>query len=128
VSRAAVALALALVALVAATPADARSPRAVLAFLPAGGDDNPAPVLDRLQAREQFALGLMSATQSRYRPQQMILDISAGSRTSATVYDPNEAPELGLVPGGDGSGFVFGWSQALKQRADAVDERHRWPQ
>ena len=124
VSRAAVALALALAlaALVGATPADARSPRAVLAFLPAGGDDNPAPVLERLRAREQLALGLLSATQSRYSPQQMILDISAGSRTSATVYDPNEAPELELVPGGDGSGFVFGWSQARKRAKTALAE------
>ena len=121
-AAAAAALALALVAVVAAAPADARSPRAVLAFLPAGGDDNPAPVLDRFQAREQLALGLLSATQSRYRPQQMILDISAGSRTSATVYDPNEPPELELVPGGDGSGFIFGWSPAVKRAKTALAE------
>ena len=38
-------------ALVAAPPADARATRAVLAFLPTGGDDNPDPVLDRLDAR-----------------------------------------------------------------------------
>ena len=118
----ALALALALVAMLAAAPAQARSPRAVLAFLPAGGEDNPAPVLDRLRAREQFALGLVSATQSRYTPQQMILDIGAGSRTSATVYDPNEPPELELVTGGDGSGFIFGWSQALKRAQTALAE------
>ena len=36
-----------------ASPAPAREPRAVLAFLPEGGDDNPDPVLDRLAARPQ---------------------------------------------------------------------------
>jgi len=116
------ALALAAGALVVAAPADARSPRAVLAFMPSGGDDNPAPLLERLQAREQFALGLVSATQGVYTPQQMILDISAGSRTSATVYDPEEAPELELVAGGDGSGFVFGWGKALERAETALAE------
>lgn len=119
-SVAALALVMALAALLCAAPAQARAPRAVLAFLPAGGEDNPAPVLARLQAREQLALGLVSATQSRYAPQQMILDISAGSRTSATVYDPKRPPEIELVPGGDGSGFIFGWSQVLKRAKTAL--------
>ena len=47
----------------AAAPAGAQSrqPRAVLAFLPTGGQNNPKPVLDRLDARTQLPLGLLAA-------------------------------------------------------------------
>ncbi|MEA2153899.1 MAG: hypothetical protein QOE11_39 [Solirubrobacteraceae bacterium] len=102
--------------------AQARQARAVLAFLPSGGEDNPKPVLDRLDARPQLALGLVSATQGRYSPEQAMLDVTAGSRTSAAVYDPPAAPPLELVPGGDGSGFIFGWSKALDRAATALAE------
>lgn len=104
-----------------AAPATARAsdPRVVLAFLPQGGDNNPKPVLDRLDARTRFAIGLVSATQGRSSPEQMVLDVSAGSRTSRAVYDPEDAPLLELVKGGDGSGFIFGWNKAL-ERADSA--------
>jgi hypothetical protein len=99
--------------------AQARDPRVVLAFLPAGGDNNPEPVLDRLDERSHLAIGLVSATQGRSSPEQTVLDVSAGSRTSRAVYDPEEAPLLELVRGGDGTGFVFGWNKALA-RADSA--------
>ena len=102
--------------------AQAADPRVVLAFLPAGGDDNPKPVLDRLDARTPFAIGLVSATQGRFSPEQMVLDMSAGSRTSRAVYTPQAPPPLELVRGGDGSGFIFGWSQALERAETAPAE------
>ncbi len=108
--------------LIVSAPADARAPRVVLAFLPTGGDDNPAPVLERFAEREQLALGMISATQGRYSREQMVLDIGAGSRTSVNVYDPTQVPRLELVPGGDGSGFIFGWSKALKRAETALAE------
>ncbi|MEA2223903.1 MAG: hypothetical protein QOH83_2279, partial [Solirubrobacteraceae bacterium] len=115
-----VAAALALVVgLAAPAAAHARDPRVVLAFLPEGGDNNPKPVLDRLDERTRFAIGLVSATQGRSSPEQMVLDVSAGSRTSRAVYSPEDPPLLELVQGGDGSGFVFGWNKAL-ERADAA--------
>lgn len=109
---------------IAAVPADAqtRQPRAVVAFLPSGGQNNSKPVLDRLEARTQLALGIMSATQGRYTPEQTVLDISAGSRTSAAVYDPRDPPQLQLVVGGDGTGFIFGWSKVLKRAKTALAE------
>jgi hypothetical protein len=116
------AVAVLLLALGGAAPARAQQPRAVLAFLPSGGDDNPKPVLDRLDARPQLALGLVSATQGRYSPEQAVLDMSAGSRTSAAVYDPSGPPDLELVVGGDGSGFVFGWSKVLERADTALAE------
>ncbi|MDP1847448.1 MAG: hypothetical protein Q8K79_06625 [Solirubrobacteraceae bacterium] len=106
-------------ALVLAPPAHATGPaadpRVVLAFLPAGGDDNPKPVLERLDERTTLALGLVSATQGRFDAAQMVLDISAGTRTSRAVYKPPAPPDLELVRGGDGTGFIFGWSQALER-------------
>ncbi len=89
----------------------------MLAFLPSGGDDNPKPVLERLDERTPLALGLVSATQGRFSAAQMVLDISAGSRTSRAVYSPPAPPVLELVRGGDGSGFIFGWSRALERAA-----------
>jgi hypothetical protein len=106
----------------AAAAADASDPRVVLAFLPAGGENNPEPVLDRLDGRTRFAIGLVSATQGRSSPEQMVLDLSAGSRTSLAVYEPQEPPPLELVLGGDRSGFIFGWPKALDRAASAPAE------
>jgi hypothetical protein len=118
-----VAVAVLLLVLGAAPAARAQQqPRAVLAFLPSGGDNNPKPVLDRLDARPQLALGLVSATQGRYSPEQAVLDMSAGSRTSAAVYDPSDPPKLELVVGGDRSGFIFGWSKVLDRADTALAE------
>jgi hypothetical protein len=116
------AVAVAVLALAAAAPARAQQPRAVLAFLPSGGDDNPRPVIDRLDARRQLALGLVSATQGRYSPEQAMLDISAGTRTSVAVYDPHDPPPVELVAGGDGSGFVLGWSKVVRRAGTARAE------
>lgn len=119
-----VALALAFAPALAApaAPARASDPRVVLAFLPEGGDDNPKPVLDRLDARTRFAIGLVSATQGRSSPEQMALDLSSGSRTSRAVYEPVEPPLLELVVGGDGSGFMFEWNKALDRAESAPAE------
>jgi hypothetical protein len=105
-----------------AGPARAAQPRAVLAFLPSGGEDNPKPILDRLDARPQLALGLVSVTQGRYSPEQAVLDMTAGSRTSAAVYNPTTVPSIELVTGGDGSGFIFGWSKVVKRADTALAE------
>lgn len=118
----ALALALTLLGLAVAPAAGARPPRAVLAFLPDGGDGNPAPVLDRLEARAQLSIGLVSATQGRFSPEQAVLDISAGSRTSRAVYEPHSPPALELVPAGDGGAFIFGWSRALRRADTALAE------
>ncbi len=123
--RAALMLALATVvagAAVAPATAHAADPRVVLAFLPSGGDNNPKPILDRLDARTAFAIGLASATQGRLSRAQMVLDLSAGSRTSRAVYEPKAPPALELVRGGDGSGFIFGWTKALQRAATAPAE------
>ena len=117
------ALLLTLALLAAASPASAADSRAVLAFLPEGGDDNPAPVLDRLDARPQLALGLVSATQGLYSPGQTLLDISAGSRTSAAVYKPRRPPPLELVLGGDGAASSSAGADRRARRDGARRDR-----
>ena len=119
--RAAVGVLVAGLSLGAAPPAHAAAPsedpRVVLAFLPSGGQNNPEPVLERLDERRMLALGLVSATQGRLDRPQMVLDMTSGSRTSRAVYEPEAPPDLELVRGGDGTGFIFGWSQALERAA-----------
>ena len=39
-----------------------------------------------------------------------------------TEYKPSTAPHLELVRGGDGSGFIFGWSKVLERAATAPAE------
>jgi hypothetical protein len=117
-----VALLLTLAGLAAAAPSAARAPRAVLAFLPSGGERDPDAVPDRLAARPRLAIGLVSATQGRYSPEQTMLDVSAGSRTPAAVYDPPDPPQLDLVVGADRSGFIRGWSRVRKRASTALAE------
>ena len=108
----------------AGAAAGARDSRVVLAFLPAGGDDNPKPVLERLDERTALAIGLSSATQGRLDRDQMVLDITSGSRTSRAVYEPPTPPKLELVRGGDGTGFIFRWSMALARAATPPSAVH----
>lgn len=117
-------LALAAFGLAPRAEAQQSTSRVVLAFLPAGGEDNPRPVVDRLKTRKQLAMGLMSMTQGRYRPAQAYLDMTAGTRTSAAAYDPEQVPRVEPVVGGDGRGFVFNWSKAKKRADSALAEIH----
>lgn len=117
-----VAMLLACLAWLGPAPASARSTRAVLAFLPGGGSGGADPVLDRLDAHPQLALGLVSATQGSYSPTQMLLDVTAGSRTSASVYDPQTRPRLGLAASGGGAGVITGWAGALSRARKALAE------
>jgi hypothetical protein len=117
-----IALVLALAGMAAAPAADARASRAVLAFMPEGGDGNPDTLLHRLDARPQLAIGLVSATQGTYTRRQALLDITAGSRTAAAAYGEPLPLRLDLVPGGDGTGFIFGWSRVLRRARAALAE------
>lgn len=103
--------------------ADARAPaahrpRALLAFLPT----EPAPkrpLLDAL-ARRGFAVGLTSPTVGGYRPRQMLLDVSQGSRISTRAY-AKRAPDLELLTGYPGGHFKF-WAKAV-ERAEGASSK-----
>src|SRR5204862_3404687 len=97
---AAVALALALGLALPAQPAMAggvgRS--VLLAFVPAPPPpktDRPDPFLRALAARPSLDVGLMSATQGNYSPEQELLDVTQGIRASPTAYRPSHRGPLG---------------------------------
>jgi hypothetical protein len=107
----------------AAAPAVAKEqPRVVIAFLPLEleappGSDRPS-VLDLIDGHPELALGMTSATQSGYSPQQALLDLTAGTRTSRGTYDPHEPPDLSLLPI-DRYGLIVNWLAAVA-RADSA--------
>lgn len=106
-------------------------PTALVAFLPA--DPGPPPpgvqlpkVPDLIAGHPELALGMLSATQSGYSPQQALLDMTAGTRTSRGTYHPQNPPDMSLLPllGGDafhppGSGLVVNWLAALARAQTA---------
>ncbi len=118
----------------AAAPLPAR--RAIVLFLPAqvapaagaaqGVDARSAPSTARLRdqtllalaRRSSLSLGLLSATQGDYSPQQALLDMTQGTRVSASTYDPFAPPTLTLVPVAAGA-LVAGWPTVLERAASA---------
>jgi len=106
-----------------AAPAAAQ-PRAVLAFLPAAEQppaDTTLPrpsVLDQLDAHPELSLGLSSATQGRYDPQQAVLDITQGARTSAAAYDERDPATVDFLASVDGA-RMFGWPDVLARAQTA---------
>jgi len=117
----------------AGTPANATPAQttALIAFLPA--DPNPPPpgvqqpsVPDLIAGHPELALGMLSATQSGYSPQQSLLDMTAGTRTSRGTYHPQNPPDMSLLPlgAGDpvhppGSGLIVNWLAALSRARTA---------
>jgi hypothetical protein len=95
---------------------------ALLVLLPS--ELNPAPgvrppvVLDQLDAHPQLALGLLSATQSGYSPQQALLDLTAGTRTSRGTYHPQNPPDMSLLATGR-SGLIVNWIAAVARAETA---------
>jgi hypothetical protein len=77
-------------------------------------------LLKRLENRPQLAIGYTNATQGTYSQGQTLLDISQGTRVSASTYDTLEPPHLTLRERPNSLGGVFeGWFAARK-RADSA--------
>jgi hypothetical protein len=103
----------------AAGPFAERSPRALIAFLPA----EPAPglpLLDELAERPELALGLTSPSIGGYSKRQAMLDMSQGARIASRAY-PDELQRLDLVPEGRG-GRIEGWDAARSRARDAAGD------
>src|SRR5689334_12359611 len=115
----AVACTAALLAVAPATPAAADGGQnAVLVFLPAAapvpGRQRPDRLLRAFAARPALDVGLLSATQGNYSPEQELLDVTQGVRVSPTAYRPNHPAPLSLVPSGAG-GRIAGWQAAVRR-------------
>ncbi|TML28010.1 MAG: hypothetical protein E6G30_06385 [Actinobacteria bacterium] len=71
-------------------------------------------LLRALAARPVLDVGLMSATQGNYSPEQELLDITQGIRVSPTAYRPPLPGPLSLVPAGAG-GRIAGWAADVRR-------------
>ncbi|HYV16942.1 MAG TPA: hypothetical protein VE972_13095 [Conexibacter sp.] len=122
VAHALLLVALACAALCAPARAAART-SAVIALLPMDLNPSPPgvapPAVDRLiDGHPELALGLLSATQSGYSPQQALLDLTAGTRSSRGTYHPHDPPDMFLLPTGRG-GLTVNWAAALGRAGTA---------
>ncbi|MGN6189354.1 MAG: hypothetical protein ACTHOE_10670 [Conexibacter sp.] len=117
----------------AAAPAPPTPPTTLVALLPVDLEQPPPGVLrpsagDLIDGHPELALGLLSATQSGYSPQQALLDMTAGTRTSRGTYHPQNPPDMSLleVPpphparrGAVPSGLIVNWLAAVARAESA---------
>jgi hypothetical protein len=108
-------------------------PTALIALLPHDTQPPPPGVLrpsvgDLIDGHPQLALGMLSATQSGYSPQQSLLDMTAGTRTSRGTYHPQNPPDMSLLPlaprGGEGQGLIVNWLAAVARAESAPADIH----
>ncbi len=98
-----------------------REPHVMIAFLPQNFDTIPGvPLLPEFGRLDGVALGLSSPILGQYSRQQVLLDISAGSRISTRTY-PDELGPLFLRRHGD-RGQTAGWNAAMRRGAAAPGE------
>jgi hypothetical protein len=105
-------------------------PSVLLALLPLDVEQPPpgavrASVAELIDGHPELALGMLSATQSGYSPEQALLDLTAGTRTSRGTYDPSDPPEMSLLPIEDRdeststSGLIVNWLAAVARAESA---------
>jgi hypothetical protein len=109
-------------ALVPVAPAHAqRAPRAAIVFWPGPQPLAKPPAIERLaQAPGLSAFGFMSAIQGSYTPEQTFLDMSAGARTTTSLYDEEVPTDLRLAQGGRMSSWRAIVERAGTAPADVV--------
>jgi hypothetical protein len=105
--------------LAAPAPAPAQAPaaaRAAIVFWPGPKPLAKPPALERLaQAPGLGAFGFMSSIQGSYTPEQAFLDMSAGARTTSSLYDDEVPTDLRL----ERNGRISSWDEVV-QRADSA--------
>jgi hypothetical protein len=96
-----------------APPAHAQDkPRAAIVFWPGPKALAKPPALERLaQAPELTAFGFMSSIQGSYTPEQTFLDMSAGARTTTSLYDEDVPTDMRLGP----DGRITGWDEVVRR-------------
>src|SRR5436305_1372181 len=108
-------------------------PSALIALLPVDLEQ-PPPGVQRptaqslIEGHPELALGMLSATQSGYSPQQALLDMTSGTRTSRGTYHPQNPPDMSLleIPPADlarlgavPSGLIVNWLAAVSRAESA---------
>ncbi len=80
------------------------------------------PFIERIAAAPELsALAFVSAIQGPYNPVDVLLDLSAGSRTDTNLYDDDPPKRVALVPDGAG-GRITGWPRiAARARTAPAD-------
>ncbi len=135
--RAVLACALALLAVgaIGTTPAFAQAgpgptSRVVLALWQAGprtdldvsGEKAPPEPRDRflraLGQRPQLSIGLISTVQGDYTQEQVLLDITQGTRQSTFIYDPQDVIPLAFQPV-DKRAVIAGWQADVRRALTA---------
>jgi hypothetical protein len=103
-----------MLACLAGAPALAKErPRTAIVFWPGPQPLAKPPALERLaQAPSLSAFGFMSSIQGSYTPEQTFIDMSAGARTTTSLYDDDVPTDMRL--GADGR--ISSWA-AITQRA-----------
>ncbi len=98
----------------AALAAPTAPPRsALLLFTPAGER--------ALAGVPGLSLGIVSAAQGSYTPEQFLLDITQGARIANTAYPEPRPPALSVLPQGTAQARVAGWG-AARERAERAPQ------
>ena len=95
--------------------------RAAIVFWPGPKPLAEPPALERLaQAPGLTAFGFMSSIQGSYTPEQTFLDMSAGARTTTSLYDEEVPTDLRLTAEGRMSSWPAIAARARSAPADVV--------
>jgi hypothetical protein len=73
------------------------------------------PAGERTLARAGLSVGILSASQGRYAPAQLLLDITQGARVASSAYPHSASPSLSL----QSDGAIAGWPNARARAARA---------
>jgi hypothetical protein len=73
------------------------------------------PAGERTLAGAGLSVGIMSASQGRYAPAQLLLDITQGARVASSAYPHSAPPSLSLRS----DGTIAGWPNALARAGRA---------
>jgi hypothetical protein len=97
--------------------ASEEGPRVAIAFLPGPPPKAKPPMISRLEARRELAIGFASSILGSYTSTQTLLDMSAGSRTWTSLYDGDLPDGVQLRRSGVG-GAITEWA-AIRRRAES---------
>jgi hypothetical protein len=112
----------------AAAPAPVSGRHVVLAFLPVAESTPSDPtlprktIIDTLDERKGLSIGLSGATQGTYTQEQALLDMTAGTRTSASAYNAKRPIALTFCGDCIPNPLLLGWPDIISRAKSAKAE------